>query len=63
MSGRQLDTQARARQKLHLDLGTLTLILTFVQVSLNGPVIIANFITIVIKSLLTVPLNYPAYLV
>lgn len=39
----------------------LTLMLT---VSFNGPVIIANFITIVIKSLFIVPLHYPAsYLV
>lgn len=27
--------------------------------SFSGPAIIANFITIVIKSLLTVPLHYP----
>lgn len=58
MSGRQVD------QQLHLDLTTFTLILTFAQVSLNGPVIITNFITIVIKPLLTAPLNYQgSYLV
>lgn len=63
-SGWRLRTQAWAHQQPHWGLRTFALILTFAQASLDGPVIIANFITIVRKSLLTAPLSYPAsYLV